>query len=157
MSRFVFDGNYEVYFLPAAIGTPASPSMAAITAGTNLTGFIPKDGFNPGVTNNRVTGGALDTMFADESMGTYSSQLQIDCYLDDTTNTAFDTIGVQGTTGAIVAVPNGPAAVGVKAYVWPDVELGQPVPMQTAENTRQKFRADVAVRKAPNFHAIIAA
>lgn len=157
MARLVFDGNYEVYFVPAAISSPGSPSLAAMTAGTNLTGFIPKDGFNPGVTNNRVTGGALDTTFVDESMGTYGSQLAITCYHDDTTDTAYDTIGVQGTTGAIVAVPNGPAAVGVKAYVWPDVEMGQPVPMQTAENTRQKFTADVACRKAPNFHAVIVA
>lgn len=157
MSRFVFDGKYKVYFVPATIANPASPSLAAMLAGTDLTPFIPKDGFNPGVTNNRVTGGALDTTFVDESMGTYSSQLAITAYKDDTTDTAYDTIGVQGATGAIVVVPNGPAAVGSKAYVWPDVEFGQPVPMQTAENTRQKFVADLACRKAPNFHAVVVA
>jgi hypothetical protein len=27
--------------------------------------------------------------------------------------------------------------------------------MQTAENTRQKFIADLACRKAPNFHAVV--
>jgi hypothetical protein len=153
----VFDGNYEVYFLPSAISDASAPSLAAMQAGTNLTAFIPKDGFNPAVTNNRVQGGDLASLFVDESMGTYTSAMTIACFKDDTADTAYDTIGVQGATGAIVVVPNGPAAQGVKAYVWPDVEFGQPIPMQTAANAQQKFTADVAVRKQPNFHATVAA
>lgn len=159
MARLVFDGNYEVYYLAGTISNAAAPSLAAIEAGTNLTPFIPKDGFNPNVTNNRVTGGSLEDRFMDESMGTYSSQLAITAYKDDATGggEAWETIGVQDTTGSIVVIPNGPAAAGVDAYVWPDVEFGEGVPMATAENTRQKFVADVAVRRAPNFHAVVAA
>lgn len=159
MSRLVFDGNYEVYFLPSTIADASAPSLAAMEAGTNLTSWIPKDGFNPGVTNNRVSGGSLEDTFMDESMGTWSSQLAITCYKDtaDGGGEAFETIGVQGETGAIVVVPNGPAAAGRDAYVWPDVEFGMPVPVATAENTRQKFVADVAVRRAPDMHAVIAA
>lgn len=157
MARLVFDGNYEVFYVPGGIANAASPSLAAVQAGTNLTGFIPKDGFNPGVTNNRVTGGDLGSTFTDESMGTWGSQLAITAYHDDVSDVAYDTIGVQGVTGAIVVVPNGPAQVGSKCYVWGDVEFGQPVPMQTAENAQQKFTADVAVRKAPNMHAVMVA
>jgi hypothetical protein len=157
MSRLVFDGQYEVYFVPAAIANAAAPSLAAVLAGTNLTGRIPKDGFNPGVSNSRVTGGDLATTFTDESMGTWSSQLGITCYHDDTNDVAYDTIGVRGVTGAIVVVPNGPAALSSKCYVWPDIECGSPIPMQTGENTLQKFNADIAVRRAPNMHAVMAA
>lgn len=157
MARFVYDGNFEVYFLPSAIADASAPSLAAVTAGTNLTGFVPKDGFNPAVTNNRVQGGDLSTLFVDESMGTYSSAMTIDCYHDDTADTAYDTIGVKGTTGAIVVVRKGPAAVGSKCDVWPDVEFGNPIPVQTAANAQQKFKADVAVRKEPNFHAVMVA
>ncbi len=157
MSRLVFDGKYVVYFLPAAIGSPAAPSLAACAAGTNLTAWIPKNGFNPAVTNNRVVGGDLSNLFDDESMGTWSSKMTIECFHDDTTDTAYNTIGVLGTTGAIVVVENGPAAVGSNARVWPDVQFGQPIPMQTAANTQQKFTADVAVRKPPNFHAVMVA
>ena len=157
MARIVFDGKYDVFWLPASISNAAAPSLAAMNAGTKLTSFVPKDGFNPGVSNSRVTGGDLSTTFTDESMGTYTSQLTITAYKDGTTDTAYDVIGVPGATGAIVAIPNGPAAVGVKALVWPDVEVGQPIPMQTAENTQQKFTVDVAVRKTPNFRAIVVA
>lgn len=159
MSRLVFDGNYEVYYLPGAIVDPSAPSLAAMLAGTNLTHDVPKDGFNPGVSNNRVSGGALDDLFMDESMGTNSAQLSVTCYKDDADGggAAFETIGVAGTTGAIVAVPNGPAAAGRDAYVWGDIECGEPVLGATAENTRQKFTADIAVRTKPDYHAVIVA
>jgi hypothetical protein len=157
MARLVFDGNFDVYYLPAAIANAAAPSLAACLAGTELTGWTPKDGFNPGVTNNRVPGGDLSSTFNDESMGTWSSQLTITLYKDDTNDVAFDTVGVYGATGAIVAVPKGPAQVGTKCYVWPDVEFGQPAPMAPTENAKQKFTIDVACRQAPNFHAVMAA
>lgn len=157
MSRVVFDGNYHVYWLPASPANAAAPTTAEIAAGVDLTGFIPKDGFNPAVSNNRVTGGDLASRFVDESMGTWSSQLEVTAYLDSVagSNTAWNTLTDFGT-GAIVVAPYAAAAVGVKAMVWPDVELGVRQPMQTGENTRQKFTQSVAVRKQPNMNATIA-
>ena len=90
MARLVFDGNYKVYWLDTAPADSSAPTVAEITAGTDLTSFIPKDGFKSGVSNNRVSGGSLDERFMDESMGTWSSQLSIDFFLDKVTadNTA---------------------------------------------------------------------
>lgn len=157
MSRVVFDGNYHVYWLAAPPANPAAPTTAEITAGVDLTAYIPKDGFNPAVSNNRVSGGDLASKFTDESMGTWTSQLAITAYLDSVagSNTAWNTL-TDFATGAIVVCPFAAAATGVKSMVWPDVELGQRIPMQTGENTRQKFQADVAVRKQPNMAATIA-
>lgn len=160
MSRLVFDGNTKVFWLDAAPADPSAPTVAELTAGTDITSYIPKDGFKSGVSNNRVSGGSLDERFTDESMGTWSSQLSIDYYLDKVTadNTAHDTIGVQDAAGAIVVVWDGAgAADGGKAYVWPEVEAGQPVIQDTAENARQKATAEFAVLAEPNFHAVVAA
>lgn len=157
MARLVFDGKYVVFFLPAVIGAPASPSLAACNAGTVLTTWIPKDGFNPNVSNDRVQGGDLSSLFIDEIIGTYHSSLQITAYHDDTTDTAWNVLGVYGTTGALVVVPNGPAIVGSPAYVWPSIMLGTPIPMQTGANALQKFSVDVAVRTAPNLRAVMVA
>lgn len=149
MSRLPFDGKYKVYWLDTAPADPTAPTVAEITAGTDMTSFIPKDGFKSGMSNNRISGGSLDELFMDESMGTWSSQLSIDFYLDDTTNTAHDTF-VQGATGAVVAIWDGGGNVaGSKCFVWPDVECGQPVIADTAENARQKATAEFAVRQAP--------
>lgn len=157
MSRLVFDGNYHVYWLDAAPASKTAPTTAEIAAGTDLTAFIPKNGFNPAVKNNRVTGGDLSTTFTDESMGTYTSQLVVTAYLDDgnSADTAWDTF-TKGATGCLIVTPYAAAATGVKAYVWPDVEAGQRTLMQTAENTRQTFQAEFAVRAEPTFDAAVA-
>jgi hypothetical protein len=160
MSRLVFDGNYAVFWLDVTPADPSHPTVAELTAGTELTDFIPKDGFKPGASNNRVSGGSLADTFMDESMGTWNSQLSVDYYLDKVTasNTAHDTIGVRGATGALVAVWDGGGnAAGSKCYSWPDLEAGQPIPANSAENARQKSTAEFAVRQAPDFHAVVAA
>ena len=159
MARLVFDGNYKVFWLDTAPADSSAPTVAEITAGTDLTSFIPKDGFKSGVSNNRVSGGSLDERFMDESMGTWSSQLSIDFFLDKVTadNTADDTF-VLDATGAVVAIwDGGENAAGSKCYVWPDVECGKPVPADTAENARQKKTAEFAVRAEPDFNATVAA
>ncbi|MCW2498275.1 hypothetical protein [Jatrophihabitans sp.] len=157
MSRVVFDGQYHVYWLAASPANPSAPTVAEISAGVELTAFTPKDGFNPNVTNNKVSGGDLSTRFMDESMGTWASSLELTMYLDNVTasNTAWNTL-TDFATGAIVVCPYAAAATAVKAMVWPDVELGVRRPMQTGENTRQKFSVDAAVRKEPKLNATVA-
>jgi len=160
MARLVFDGNYKVFWLDVAPASATAPTVAEIGAGTDITSFVPKDGFKLGVSNNRVQGGSLDESFLDESMGTWTSQVSVDYYLDAVTadNTAHSTLGVRGTTGSLVAIWDGGGNVaGSKAYVWPDVEAGTPIPMDTAENARQKATAEFAVRQSPEFHAVVTA
>lgn len=160
MARLVFDGNYKVIVLDTAPADASAPTVAELEAGTDITKFVPKDGFKSGVSNNRVSGGSLDERFMDESMGTWGSQLSVDYYLDKVTgsNTAHDSIGVQDFTGAIVAVWDGGGIVGgSKCYVWPEVEAGQPVVADTTENARQKATAEFACGEQPDFHAVVAA
>jgi hypothetical protein len=160
--RLVFEENYHVYALPAAPANPAAPTMAEITAGDDITAFIPKDGFAPGVSNNRVPAGDLSTAFDGELMGSHGAQLTITAFMDDGDgdNLAFDTFGVRGWSGAIVACWRGAAAVGEPCFVWPYVEAGSPILPTTAANERQTFQAEFAVGgdgTEPNYHAEIAA
>jgi hypothetical protein len=161
MPRIVFEENYEVYWLDAAPADPAAPTVAELTAGDDITSYIPKDGFAPGVSNNRVAAGDLSTAFDAEIMGSHGAQLSVTAFLDDTTNTAFDTFGVRGATGAFVAIwDGGGAAAGSKAFVWPYVEAGSPTLPTTAANERQTFTADFAVGgdgTEPEYHATVAA
>lgn len=161
MPRIVFEENYQVYWLDAAPANPAAPTVADLTGGTNVTAFIPKDGFAPGVSNNRVAAGDLSTAFDAEIMGSHGAQLSVTAFMDDTTNTAFNTFGVRGATGAFVAIWDGGGPVaGSKAFTWPYVEAGSPSLPTTAANERQTFQAEFAVGgngTEPNYHATIAA
>lgn len=157
MAKLVFEENYHVYWLDAAPANPAAPTVTELNAGDDITAFIPKDGFAPGVSNNRVAAGDLATSFDAEIMGSHGAQLSITGFMDDDTNTLFDSIGVRGTTGAIVVCWRGAAAASAPAFVWPDVEVGSPTLPNTAANERQTFTAEFAVREEPNYHATVAA
>lgn len=159
MARLVFEENYKVYWLDTAPADPAAPTVTEITAGTDITPFIPKDGFNPGTSNNRVAAGDLSTAFDAEVMGSHGSQLTVSSFMDDGagSNTAFDTYGVRGATGAIVVCWRAAAAADEPCFVWPDVEAGSPILPTTAANERQTFDAEFAVRAEPDYHATVAA
>lgn len=158
MSRLVYDGNYHAYWLDAAPASATAPTMAEITAGTDITVFLTKDGFNPNVTNNRVTGGDLSTKFTDQSMGTWTAEGSLTFYLDAASggNTAWDTLG-DFATGCLIITPFAAAASGGSAYVFPDVELGVRAIQQTAENARQKATVNFACRQEPALDATVAA
>lgn len=155
----VYDENFQLWWLDTAPADPEAPTAAEITNGTNFTPYVPKDGVQPNVSNNRVNGGSLDTKFSAESMGTWTAALTVMMKrrLEDDSQDAWDTFGDVGVTGCWVMIPFGPAAVGVDAYVWPSVESGAPVLQSTAENEEQRFSTDWAARREPVFNATVAA
>lgn len=161
MARIVFEENYQVYWGDTPPANPAAPTVTEISAMTEVTQFIPKDGFAPGVSNNRVAAGDLSTAFDAEIMGSHGAQLSVTAFMDDETNTAFDTFGVRGATGCFVAIWDGNGNVAAsKAFVWPYVEAGSPSLPTTAANERQTFTAEFAVGgdgSEPNYHAVVAA
>lgn len=162
MARLVFEENYHVYMLATPPADPEAPTMAEINAGDDITDYIPKDGFAPGVSNNRVPAGSLATSFDGELMGSHGAQLAITAFMDDQNgaNDAFDTFGVRGWTGAFVVTWRAAAAAGEPAFVWPYVEAGSPGLPTTAANERQTFNAEFAVGgdgTEPEYHATVAA
>lgn len=162
MARLVFEENYHVYAGPTAPADPDAPTVAEIGAMTEITEYIPKDGFNPGVSNNRVDAGDLSTAFNGELMGSHGAQLSIQSFMDsaDGQNITYDLFGVRGWTGAIVVCWRSAAAAGEPAFVWPYVESGSPSLPSTAQDTRQMFTAEFAVGgdgTEPSYHATVAA
>jgi hypothetical protein len=162
MARIVFEENYHVYLLDTPPANPAAPTMTEIAAGDDITAFIPKDGFAPGVSNNRVPAGDLSTAFDAEIMGSHGAQLQVTSFMDDQDlgNLTFDAFGVRGFTGAFVACWRGAAATDEPCFVWPYVESGSPMLPTTAANERQSFTAEFAVGgdgTEPDYHAVVAA
>lgn len=163
MARLVFEENYEVYWGDTAPADPAAPTIAEVTAMTNVTSQIPKDGFAPGVSNNRVPAGDLSTAFDGELMGSWGSQLAVTAFLDKITanNVAFDSFGVRGATGCFLVIWDGNGnAAGSKTFCWPYVETGTPSLPTPAANERQTFTAECAVGgdgSEPEFHGEIVA
>lgn len=157
MARLVFDGKHHIYWLPANPADLDAPTVAEIAAGDEITSFIPKDGVQYGISNNRVDGGDISTIFGGESMGTWTSQVSLTIFLDDDTNTAFDLLGAHGVSGCLVITPFEAAAATAKCYVFPTAETGAPVLGNSAANERQKATIELAIGSEPQFDGVVAA
>lgn len=157
MARLVFDGKYHIYWLDSNPADLDAPTVAEITAGEDITAFIPKDGVKFGVSNSRVDGGDISTVFGAESMGTWTSQVSLIIFLDDSANTAWDTLSTYGVTGCLVICPFAAATATAKCYVLPTAQTGAPVLMDPAANERQKATIELAIGAEPQFDGVVAA
>lgn len=161
MSYFVFEENTRVYWSSAdlASGDLSEVLLSEISGATEITDQLTKDGFQPGVTNNRVPASNLATAFDAEVMGSWGSQLALTILRDDTADTGWDTLAVRGTEGTVIMVPLGSGTGGAPAdgdacMVW-KVETGSPVIPPTAANERQTATIECAV-SACNLNAAVA-
>lgn len=126
------DGNVKVVLVPT-ITDAAAPSVAELTAATDLSLYLTSDGFTPGLSEQTVADERLASTATYEQPGRSSRTLDV-TYIDntnsanaDTDNEAKDTL-VPGSTHYLV-VRRGKAwdaafATGDKVQVWP-VKAGQ--------------------------------
>lgn len=154
MSRVVFDGTMHVYFCPTVV-SKAAPTVANITAGEDITAFLPKDGLSFSPTDNRVDTGDMSTLFDSQIMGTYGYELSLTMFRDDTDDLAWETF-THKEEGFLVFSPFGPAGAADPVHVFP-VEAGQRQLANSAANERQTFTVQFAVTSEPALDAVVAA
>lgn len=163
MSRLVFEQKWQIHWLSTQPTDPAAPTVDEIDAGTEITEWIPKDGVKIGVSNDRVDGGSIATVFKAESMGTYGTQPSLTAFLDDDDeqNVPWNLFNERLTEGCLVILPfvgkDEIPSAGDVAYVFPDLETGIPAIMDPASNERQKFTIDFAMtNREPEWGAVVA-
>lgn len=157
MSRYVHDGKTKVYWVPT-ISNKAAPTTAELNAGTSLAAFLKKDGLNISLTQNMVDNADLEDTFDAQGVGTYGGSMELTCFRDDTTETAWN-LFVYGTSGYIV-VRRGIAystawTAAQKVEVYP-AQMHEPVPGPTAGNEQVTFKAAIAITDTPSLKATVA-
>lgn len=157
MSRLVYEGRTNVYWA-ITITNKAAPTVAQITAATELTDFVAKDGVAVNINSNNVDSATIAETFDSEVVGSYGGSLQLTMFRDDTADTAWD-LCVYGTNGFLIIDrfnPSGtlPAATD-KVEVWP-AQMHEPAPQNSAANTQQRFIETFAVTSAPVLKAVVA-
>lgn len=156
MSRTVYEGNVKVHFVPTIADT-AAPTVAEITAGTNLTPFITKDGVSVPNGQNMVDSATIEDTFDAQRVGSWGGgPLTLTMFRDDTDETDSYELVTYGLEGYVVISRFGEVQSGSAVEVWP-VEAHQPTLMQTAANEMQKFSAAFAVTATPALNAAVAA
>lgn len=158
MARLVYEGRTNVYWLTTVANTSA-PTVAEITAGTELTDFVSKDGVAVNINTNNVDSATIAEVFDSQVVGSYGADLQLTMFRDDTADTAWE-LCVYGTSGYLVIdrfnVSGSLPAATDKVEVWA-VEMHQPAPQNSAANTQQRFIEKFAVTAAPKLAAVVAA
>lgn len=162
-SAHTYDGRTRLIWLDADPADLDAPTMAEITAGTDLSGYLIPDSFDPGTGNSRVDDSDALTSFDNEAMGRHQSKPSalFKSKLTSGDEVAFDTLGDRLILGCLVFfedVEEGTAiAAGATCDVYPSCQTGQPLRQATAKNTTRRFKVEWAVGAAPHLNAVVAA
>jgi len=109
MPRTISNGEVRIYWV-TTISSTAAPTVAEITAGTDITGFIssldtPLDGNAPEASD-------LSSAFNKTVAGKFGGNVSAQMYRDDTADTAF-ALFPRGTTGYLVVRRFGGSTVAI--------------------------------------------
>jgi peroxiredoxin family protein len=153
------DGKIRVQWVPGTALTIATPSAAAITAGTRVDTFVTKDGLTVPADQNNVDVAVLSDTFDAQVVGSFGGAIEMTGVRNDTADTFWD-LCVYGTVGYIVVRRGLTSATAFastqKVEVYP-CQMHEPVPGQTGGNTVGQFTISFPVTAQPNLKAVCAA
>lgn len=155
MARAVYEENVHVYFA-TAVTSIAAPTVAEITAATNITSFMTKDGLALNMSENMVNTAGLDSAFDSQIIGSNAASPSLTMFRDDDDEADGFDLMVRGTQGFLIVSWFGPAIATAKASVFP-VEIGITQIANSAANEPQKFTVNFAVATEPQLRAVVAA
>jgi hypothetical protein len=158
MARYAFDAFTRVTWA-TAIANIAAPTTAELNAGTDLSGFLAKDGLQTPDQQNMVDVAALNSNFDAQAVGTFGGPVQLKMFRDNDGTDAAWNLFVYGTAGFVV-VRRGIAsatawAVAQKVEVYP-AQMHQPTVIPSASNEAVKFMVTLPVTSTPNLKATVA-
>jgi hypothetical protein len=155
MARQIADGEVRIYWV-SSISSEAAPTVAEITGGTELTGFL--SSLDTPLDGEQADTSALDSAFNTSVPGTFGGGATGTFYRDDTTDTAWTTL-VRGTAGFIVVRRFGGSSVAIaisdSVEVWPATVITRSSTTLDRNNT-QMFSAEFSITSEPTLNAVVA-
>lgn len=162
MGKLIPNERTKVVFC-TTISNKNAPTVAEITAGVPLTGFLTT--LDANARGNTVPTPSFDSLFETSIPGTNTATFSAEFYRDDTADTAWDTLP-RMTSGFFVVARFGwnqagggtgqtPVA-GDEVEVWP-TRITSRAPVALANNDAQRFNVDASVSEVPAESASVAA
>jgi hypothetical protein len=163
MSKFTRRGKSKIYWV-LTLATPATPSVAEITAGQYLgTGLREMNNFE--TNTSRISEPVMDRKQNPQIDGEQTfGDANMVLLEDDGTTTDPDNVNLaaayaalsDGAQGYVVAIPSGGVVATKKCEVWP-CSIGANNRRWSTDNEFAKYGVSFAVLSAPNKNAVIAA
>jgi hypothetical protein len=158
MSRKNSTGVIEVRYVPT-IASKSAPTVAEITAGTDVTDFMTRDGLTTPQGGSTADASDAGSRYNSTVAGSYGGEPITMKFHRDSVSADDDawTTFPRGTAGYLVVNRFGVAiAAAAKVEVWP-IEVISREMMAIADNETQKFTVVCAVPSEPNDNAVVAA
>jgi hypothetical protein len=159
-----YDGRTRMVWLAANPVDLDAPTMAEITGGTDLSGYLVPGSFNPNDANARANAADSLTSFDAESPGRTAAKptAAFKSKLASGGGTvAWDTLGARLIEGCLLFfedVAEGSAiAAADECDVYPSCLTGEPRRPQVADNTERRFEVDFFCGDKPHKGAVVAA
>lgn len=171
MPRYGTTGKIAVYWVPT-IASIAAPTVAEITAGTNLAPYMTRDGLKTPSTGNTIDAADAASAFNATAPGTFGGDAG--SYMGhrdskSTADTAWTTLA-PGSIGFLVVAragfhqnattglgtPAGTPTVADRCEVYPATVISR-AEEDTAENSTDRFTANLAFTAEPKQDAVVAA
>lgn len=155
MSRLTAEGNVKIYKVPT-VSDIAAPTIIELTAGTELTPYLPTGGVSINWTQNNATLAMLDESFTVSAVGTEAAEIELTGTRDDDGTDAFWSAFERGENFYLVVSRFGAAdTAGDVVEVYP-AQSHRPVPLSPAENEFQQASVSIGVTATPNLNAVLA-
>lgn len=161
MSRLQSTGVLRLWFA-AAVADKSAPTLTEITAATDLTPFLKRDGLTTPKSGNTTSVADVSSPFNKTAPGTFGGDaVTLKCYRDSDTESddawsTLEPVSVStpnGTEGFLVVRRFGGSTVAAAAdqavEVWPVSVISREM-NAIAENEAQSFTAMLAVTDEPN-------
>lgn len=160
MPRYVHEGNTKVAYV-TTIADIDAPSAATLTAGTDISRLLTKDGLTTPDSQNMVDSSTLADTFDAQRVGSWGGSISLTGFRDsvDAEDDLWN-LAVYGTEGYLVirrGLPYDTAwAAAQDVEVYP-IEFHEPVMNATGANEEARFTVGCAVTGQPNKRATTAA
>ena len=158
MSNYIHEGMTKVAWV-VTLSSVSAPSAAQLTAGTDITTFITKDGLNISLTQNNVENTSLAETFDSQLVGSWGGDPSITFKRNNASDTAWD-LFEWGAVGFLVVrrgvLFSTAFAAAQKVEVYP-AQAHEPVPNNTAANAQSTATVKFAITAQPDLHAVAAA
>ena len=155
-----------------SVASKTAPTVAELSDGTDLTGFLTRDGLKTPATGNTVDISDASSLFNSTAPGSYGGDAaELTCYRDtlDTNDTAWNALP-RGTTGYLVVARagwaqsettgigsnDGTPTDGDRCEVYPVTVISRAM-ADTADNEASKFTVSLAITQEPADDAAVGA
>lgn len=157
MAAYIHEGMTKVSWV-VTLSSVSSPTAIQLTAGTDITTFLTKDGLAISLSQNNVENTSLAETFDSQLVGSWGGDPALTIKRDNPTDSAWN-LFEWGATGFLV-VRRGVAfatafAAAQKVEVYPS-QAHEAVPNDTAANAQATAMVKLAITAQPNLRAVVA-